>query len=163
MNFNLKILVAIDDRRIKIITQNLMSITSVRLDFTSLNWFKTCLSLHIVQILWKLIKMFEIPIIRKPLENHIEFEWKFKFLMKLWKCVLAWWQFSPCGGCETNFDICIMLNLMSNSLSFGKLIKLYENLVEIRPIWWPPKGFCSPTYWVWCLVMTFFILQLKIL
>jgi hypothetical protein len=69
--------------------------------------------------------MFEIPIIRKPLDNHIEFEWKFKFLMKLWKCLLAWWQFFPCGGRETNFDICIMLNLMSNSLSFGKLIKSY--------------------------------------
>jgi hypothetical protein len=26
--------------------------------------------------------MFEIPVIRKPLNNHIEFEWKFKFLMK---------------------------------------------------------------------------------
>jgi hypothetical protein len=26
--------------------------------------------------------MFEILIIWKPLDNHIEFEWKFKFLMK---------------------------------------------------------------------------------
>jgi hypothetical protein len=31
-----------------------------------------------------------------------------------------------------------MLNLMSISLSFGKVMKLHENLVEICPIWWPP-------------------------
>jgi hypothetical protein len=29
--------------------------------------------------------MFEIPVIRKPLDNHIEFEWNFKFLMKIMK------------------------------------------------------------------------------
>jgi hypothetical protein len=28
------------------------------------------------------LNMLEIPIIQKPLDNHIEFEWKFKFLMK---------------------------------------------------------------------------------
>jgi hypothetical protein len=26
--------------------------------------------------------MVEIPVIWKPLNNHMEFEWKFKFLMK---------------------------------------------------------------------------------
>ncbi len=26
--------------------------------------------------------MFEIPIIQKPLDNYIEFEWKFKFFIK---------------------------------------------------------------------------------
>jgi hypothetical protein len=32
--------------------------------------------------------MFKIPVIRKPLDNHIEFEWNFKFLMKIMKvCV----------------------------------------------------------------------------
>ncbi len=32
--------------------------------------------------------MLEIPIIWKPVDNHIEFEWKFKFLMKIMKvCV----------------------------------------------------------------------------
>jgi len=31
--------------------------------------------------------MLEIPIIRKPIDNHIEFEWKFKFLMKSYENV----------------------------------------------------------------------------
>jgi hypothetical protein len=35
MNFNLKILVAIDDKRIEIITQNLESIKLVRVEFKS--------------------------------------------------------------------------------------------------------------------------------
>jgi hypothetical protein len=48
---------------------------------------------------------------------------------------LAWWQFFPCGGPQTNFDVCTMLNSMSNSLFSKKLMKLYENLVEICPIW----------------------------
>jgi hypothetical protein len=48
--------------------------------------------------------------------------------------VLAWWQFLPCGGHQTNFDICTMLNLMSNSFFFEKLVKLHENLVEIHRV-----------------------------
>jgi hypothetical protein len=74
------------------------------------------------------------------------------FNEKLWKCVLAWWQFLLFSGHQTNFDICTMLNLMSNSLSSWKFMKLHENLVEIRPIWWPPNGFCSLAYWVWCQI-----------
>ncbi len=42
--------------------------------------------------------MLDIFIIRKPLNNHIEFEWKFKFLMKIMKMCVAmvtilpmWW------------------------------------------------------------------------
>ncbi len=35
------------------------------------------------------------------------------------------------------FDICTMLNLMSNLLSFKKIMKLHENLVEIHPILYP--------------------------
>jgi hypothetical protein len=40
--------------------------------------------------------MLEIPIIRKPLDNHIEFEWKFKFwIMKVCVSMVAippmWW------------------------------------------------------------------------
>jgi hypothetical protein len=31
------------------------------------------------------LNMVEIPIIRKPLDNHIEFEWKLKFLMKIYE------------------------------------------------------------------------------
>ncbi len=82
--------------------------------------------------------MLEILIIQKPLENHIGFEWKFKFLMKMMKMRVGMVQFLPCGGHQTNFNICNMLNLMSISLSFGKVMKLHENLVEICPIWWPP-------------------------
>jgi len=52
-----------------------------------------------------------------------------------YESVLAWWQFFPCGGPQTNFDVCTMLNSMSNSLFSKKLMKLYENLVEICPIW----------------------------
>ncbi len=37
MNFNLKILVTIGDRRMEMITQNLANITSIRLGFISLN------------------------------------------------------------------------------------------------------------------------------
>jgi hypothetical protein len=29
--------------------------------------------------------MFEIPVIQKPIDNHIEFEWEVKFLMKIMK------------------------------------------------------------------------------
>jgi hypothetical protein len=29
--------------------------------------------------------MLEIPIIQKPLDNRIELEWKFKFLMKIYE------------------------------------------------------------------------------
>jgi hypothetical protein len=29
--------------------------------------------------------MLEILVIRKPLDNHIEFEWKFKLLMKIYE------------------------------------------------------------------------------
>jgi hypothetical protein len=43
----LKILVVIDNKRTEIITWNLVNITLVRLGFTSLNWFKTCLSFHV--------------------------------------------------------------------------------------------------------------------
>ncbi len=71
---------------------------------------------------------------------------------ELWKCMLAWWQFFLCGGHQTNFDICTMLNLMSNSLSSWKFMKLHENLVEIHPMWWPPNGFCFPICWVWCQI-----------
>jgi hypothetical protein len=60
--------------------------------------------------------------------------------------MLAWWQFFLCGGHQTNFDICTMLNLMSNSLSSGKLMKLHENLAEMHPIWWSPDEFCSLAY-----------------
>jgi hypothetical protein len=43
--------------------------------------------------------MLEIPIIPKPLDNHIEFEWNFKFLMKIMKVLVGimlviptmWW------------------------------------------------------------------------
>jgi hypothetical protein len=42
--------------------------------------------------------MLEIPIIQKPLNNHIEFEWKFKLLMKIMKVCVGmvaippvWW------------------------------------------------------------------------
>jgi hypothetical protein len=66
--------------------------------------------------------------------------------------VLAWWQFLLCGGHQIDFDICTMLNLMSSSLSLGKLMKLREILVEIHPIWWPVDGFCPWTYWVWCQI-----------
>jgi len=38
--------------------------------------------------------------------------------------MLAWWQFFLCGGHQIDFDICTMLNLMSNSLSSRKLMKL---------------------------------------
>jgi hypothetical protein len=88
--------------------------------------------------------MLEIQVIQKPLNNHIEFEWKFKFLMKLMKVHVGVVAIFPCGGGhQTNFDICTMLSLMSISLSFGKLMKLHENLVKIRLIWWLLDGFCS--------------------
>jgi hypothetical protein len=83
--------------------------------------------------------MLEILVIRKPLDNHIKFEWKQVFKEKLWKCMLTsrqFLQFPPNG-----FDICTMLNLMSNSLSSWKFMKLHENLVEIHLIWWPQLGF----------------------
>jgi len=42
--------------------------------------------------------MFEISIIQKPLDNHIEFEWNFKFLVKIMKACAGmvvippmWW------------------------------------------------------------------------
>jgi hypothetical protein len=42
--------------------------------------------------------MLEIPIIWKPLDNHIEFEWNLKFLMKIMKAHVGmvaippmWW------------------------------------------------------------------------
>jgi hypothetical protein len=93
--------------------------------------------------------MLEIPIIQKPIDNHIEFEWKFKFLMKNYEC--ACWH----GGNSSYLvatrliDICTMLNLMSNSFSSWIFMKLHENLVEIHFIWWPLNGFCFPTCWVW--------------
>jgi hypothetical protein len=31
------------------------------------------------------LNMVEIPILQKPLNNHIEFEWKFKFLRKIYE------------------------------------------------------------------------------
>jgi hypothetical protein len=42
--------------------------------------------------------MVKIHVICKPLDNHIEFEWKFKFLMKNMKVHVAWWQFLLFGG-----------------------------------------------------------------
>ncbi len=36
-----------------------------------------------------------------------------------------------------------MLNLVSNSISSSKFMKLHENLVEIHPIWWAPYV-CGP-------------------
>jgi hypothetical protein len=113
--------------------------------------------------------MLEIPVIRMPLNNHIEFEWKFKFWMKIMKVHVGMLAIPPMwykcwhGGNSSHvvqmyfndFDICTMLNLMSISLSSRKLMKLHENLVEIHFIWWPPNGFCSLAYWVWCQIQVF--------
>ncbi len=44
--------------------------------------------------------------------------------------MLAWWQFFLCGRHQIDFDICTMLNLMSNSLSFRKLMKLQKNRLK---------------------------------
>jgi ribosome-associated toxin RatA of RatAB toxin-antitoxin module len=76
----------------------LVSITLVRLGFTSLNWLETCLNLHvIVRILWILIKIWNSNNL-EPLDNHIKFELKFKFLMKIMKVhvgmvaiIPMWW------------------------------------------------------------------------
>jgi hypothetical protein len=42
----------------------------------------TCSCANFMKINWN---MLEIPIIRKPLNNHIEFEWKFNFFMKIYE------------------------------------------------------------------------------
>jgi len=93
--------------------------------------------------------MVEIPTIWNPLHNHIEFKWKFKFLMKI--CESACWH----GG--NSFYLVAtgwvlfpsMLNLVSNLTYCWKFMQLHENMVEICPIWWPPYEFCSLTCWVW--------------
>jgi hypothetical protein len=78
--------------------------------------------------------MLEIPIIQKPLDNHIEFECNFKVLMKIIKVCVGMVVILPMWWPPHQFDICTMLNLMSNSFSSRKLMKLHENMVEIRPI-----------------------------
>jgi hypothetical protein len=40
-----------------------------------------------------------------------------------------------------NFDICIMLNFISNLVSCKKIMKLHDNMFKIPPIWWPLDGF----------------------
>ncbi len=42
--------------------------------------------------------------------------------------MLLWWQFFSCGGHQTNFDICTMLNSMSNSLFSKKINKIIWKL-----------------------------------
>jgi hypothetical protein len=37
------------------------------------------------------------------------------------------------------------LRACEKEMLINRGISKYENLVEIRPIWWPPDGFCSPT------------------
>jgi hypothetical protein len=89
--------------------------------------------------------MFEIPVIRKPLNNHIEFEWKFKFLMKNYE--------SACWHGGNSFYLVAtrwvlfpsLLSLVSNLVSCSKFMQLHEKMVEIHPIWWPPDRFYSPT------------------
>jgi hypothetical protein len=129
-NFNLKILFAIDDRRTKKITWNFVNTTLVKLEFISLNWFKTCMNLHVLmQINWS---MFGIPVIWKPLDNHIEFEWKFKFLMKYYES--ACWHggnssylvatrpisiFAPCWiWCQIHFLLENLWSYMKNWLKY---------------------------------------------
>ncbi len=63
------------------------------------------------------------------------------FYEKLWKCMLAWWRFLLFGGHQTDFNICTMLNLMSNSFFSWVFMKLHENLVKYVLFGGYKKGF----------------------
>jgi hypothetical protein len=108
--------------------------------------------------------MVEILVIQKPLNNHIKFEWKFKFLIKNYES--ACWH----GG-NSSYLVAIrwvlfpnMLSLVLNSTSCWKFMQLHEKMVEMCPIWWPLDGFYFLARWFWCqiqLLLNFFVTTWK--
>jgi hypothetical protein len=61
--------------------------------------------------------------------------------MKIMKVRVGMVVIFPRGGYLIDFNICTMLNLMSNLFSCKTLMKFHANLVEIHSIWWPLDGF----------------------
>jgi hypothetical protein len=95
--------------------------------------------------------MLEIPIIGKPLDKHIEP--KIQVFNENYESTC--WHGGNSSHVVATRPILTFAPCMSNSLSFGKLMKLYENLVEICPILIGHSNqmnFVPPTYCVWCQI-----------
>jgi hypothetical protein len=86
--------------------------------------------------------MLEISIIWKPLDNHIQFEWNFKILMKIMKVHVGMVAIPPMWWPPHQFQHLHHVEFDVKFISSRKLLKLHEKLVEILPIWWPLDGFC---------------------